>query len=410
MPRHLNLLLVYITIAYLVQGAAEHFCLPAQPLENFLLSGKQWDAAQIAALFAVLMLPWTCKPIFGIASDMLFRAERGSLLTISFAIGAIGYLLALVDESMLLPGFLIAGCGLSWSTALLYGEVAARCSEQELRIVLPMQAFAYYSALMAAMTAGGWLCHTLAPYAALRVASECAAILCAGGAITSAWMLRRAEEASPPSRPAWRELTAGILNKSYLSIAAFIFLWNLSPAFGTPLYVHYTKTLHLSQLAIGNINSCNSVGMLAGALIAGIPMAPKRQITLTIATASCAPLLFLFVSDFISAAIAEFARGLSTMLGIIVIYTMGAQVAKPRLETALTSVLIAVYNFGTQISSVVGGYLYVHVFFGNLHPLLFLSSATTAACILPWLYVQRISSWTPQLGNPRATSSVTAAE
>lgn len=410
MPHHLRPLLVYIMIAYVVQGSAEHFCLPAQPLENFLLAGKHWDAAQIAASFAVLMLPWTCKPIFGIASDMFFRAGRRMLLTLSFAIGAIGYLLALVNESMLMPGFLIAGCGLSWSTALLYGEVAARCREHELRAVLPMQAFAYYSALMAAMTAGGWLCHTLAPYAALRAACEYAALLCAGGAIASVWMLRESAESTPQVRPAWRELTAGILNKNYLSIAAFIFLWNVSPAFGTPLYVHYTKTLHLSQFAIGSINSCNSAGMLVGALIAGIPMAPKRQVALTIAAASCAPLLFLFVSDFLSAAIVEFARGVSTMLGIIVIYTMGAQVAKPRLETALTSLLIAVYNFGTQISSVTGGYLYVHVFFGNLYPLLFLSSAATAACILPWLYVQRLSSWAPQLGNPGRTSSVTAAE
>ena len=68
--------LIFIA-AYICQGISQHFCLIAQPLNNFLKNGLHLDAGQVSVAVSALMLPWVIKPIYGLMADYFGFARAG---------------------------------------------------------------------------------------------------------------------------------------------------------------------------------------------------------------------------------------------------------------------------------------------------------------------------------------------
>jgi|AGTN01.1.fsa_nt_gi Major Facilitator Superfamily. len=382
-----NVVLSYIILAYSVQGLAEHFCLPAQPLDNYFLKVHQWDAAQVAAYLAVLMIPWTIKPLFGVVTDLVVPASKRVYLTISFAVAACGYLAALAFPSQMLAGLLISGCGLSWGTALLFGLAVETFDSLVLKKALSVQAVAYYSTCAGAGVLGGLLCHEFSPVSTLQWAFLIAAISCMLAAVVSATLLREASEApfkaaSRRRPPSFAALKDAVCNRDFVLVAFFIWLWNFSPGFGTPLYFHYTNTLHFTQAEIGRFNGTNAAGMLMGAML--YPLISRwsagREVYAAIALAVTSTLSYCLLGTAFSAFALEFFRGIASILGILAMYCLVAKVCRPGLETLITCLLIAIYNFASQMSGVLGGYLYSHAFHNRLWPLLLVSAAMTGGC------------------------------
>lgn len=384
-----NVVLGYIILAYSVQGLAEHFCLPAQPLDNYFLKVHNWNAAQVAAYLAVLMIPWTIKPLFGVVTDLILPASKRAYLTISFVVAALGYFAALVFPSQMLIGLLISGCGLSWGTALLFGLAVKSFDSVGLRRALSVQAAAYYSTCAGAGILGGLLCHRFSPLSALQWAFLIAAVSCMLAAVMSVTLLR--DGSGPPAtaitvrrRPSFAMLKSAVWNRDFAFVAFFTWLWNFSPGFGTPLYFHYTNTLQFTQSEIGRFNGTSSVGMLVGALL--YPLISRwsrgREVYTAIALSVASTLSYCLLCTAFSAFVLEFFRGFASILGVLTIYYLVSKVCRPGLETMITSVVIAVYNVATQMSGVCGGYLYSHVFHNQLWPLLFVSAAMTGGCAL----------------------------
>lgn len=383
-----KILLLYIVIAYLVQGLAEHFCLLAQPLDNYFLKVQHWDAAQVSVFLAMLMVPWTIKPLYAVISDGLpiLGSTKRTYLFLSFLIAAgCNVVAALCDPNSMSFSLVTASCGMAAATALLCGLVVQTYNTDAVRKIFSVQAGAYYCACIGAAYLGGWICQAFTPERALSIACIACALACLVATVASAAFI--AERPAPIGKQVSRAI-AGVrqclTSRQFYAVAVFIWCWNFSPSFGTPLYFHYTNVMHFPQNVIGQVNSVNAAGMLLGALgyrlLCGSRLNRAMQLHVCIWASVVSTVSFVFLRDVPSATVLELIRGLTSMMGILSIYGLAADVSPRHVETIATATLISIYNFATQASTVVGGNLYVHVFHNNLMPLLLVSSATTALC------------------------------
>jgi hypothetical protein len=379
---------LYIALSYLGQGFAQHFCLLSQPLDNFFLKSCRWSAAEVASYMALLMVPWTLKPVFGFLVDFfpLPGSSKRFYLTASFSIAALCY-----AATVPLGGFgfsltvllFISSAALACASATLLGLVVQKFKGASVSYVIAWQNFMYYAALMGAGLLAGRLCQTPLPFQAVQTATLISSCVCGVLAVISFFFV---QEFSTPRQPMTlfaSRFRAVCANKAFFLAALFVFCWSFSPGFGTPLYFHYTNVLHLKQEFIGQANGINSVGMLAGAVLYASlrRLLPTMQMRISILAAVLSTSLFVIVTPKSVLAL-EFCHGVTSMLGALSASAIIASVSPPAMETLASALLIGVYNLGTQSGGVVGASLYTHVFACRLSPLLLVSAAATFGCYI----------------------------
>lgn len=385
--------MLYIALSYLGQGFAQHFCLLAQPLDNFFLRICRWNAAEVASYMVLLMVPWTLKPAFGFLVDIfpLPGSSKKFYLLGSFLLAAICYAgvafatCVNVCSTVLL---VLSSAALACASATLLGLVVQRFRGESVSYIIAWQNFMYYIALMGAGLLAGNLCQFHQPIDALRIAAMLSSLVCGLLALITCFLIEEFPSQRRPVNFFTARLKSLCTNKTFLFAALFVFCWSFSPGFGTPLYFHYTNVLHLKQSTIGLANSTNSVGMLLGATLYALlrRFMPTLQIQFSLIAAVVTTLLFIAVSPSSVLAI-EFCHGVTNMLGALTASAIIAHVSPRALETLASALLIGVYNLGTQAGTVVGANLYTHVFGSNLSPLLAVSALTTAGCCIlaQWL-------------------------
>lgn len=396
---------LYLVAAYLTQGVAQHFCLIAQPLEFYLLKNQHYSAAQVTWFLSVLMIPWIVKPVFGVLSDFypLAKTRRKSYLLIAAAVATAGFagLAVLTTQPVLLLNSMLAtlvatSAAMALSTVVLCALVAAESHKQPAlsRVLFSLQAGAYYAASIGCGLLGGYLCQKLQPADALRFAALCCA---AATAIVFFFSLKLEETAvgARQSLRSYRRLVwATVRSRKFIAVAAFTFLWNLSPSFGTPLYFYFTQHLKFDQAFIGQLAAVNSFGMLCGAglfrlLTIWLPC-PRKQAVTAVVAGVLSNLGYLLCTDAQSAVVLEFARGLTAMVAILTIYGYAADVCPKRITATTVGLVIAVYNLGSQLGAIVGANAFTYWAHGMIQPLAVLSAAFTAACLIAAKYLPEI--------------------
>jgi MFS family permease len=386
--------LTYVVLAYITQGIAQHFCLIAQPLEYYMLKTLSLNAAQVAALLSVLMIPWMIKPVFGILSDSLpfVGYRRKSYLSLFYGLSGICYLASAAAQSieLLMAALFLTAMGMAAGTAIICGlTLEVGRPDAETRRFQAVQAVSYYSANIGSFLLGGYLCGHLAPSTALSVAAAIAAIPCLITACAS-WLLVKEEKTKlkPPSVKALREKLAPAKFKRLLYVALFMCCWSFSPGFGTPLYFHQTKDLGFDQIFIGQLGALFSVGMIAGALFyrkfLDKKCTPHKQAKIAVIVGTTSTLAYLLLGSQASAICLELFRGFAEMIAILLVYGLAADVSPKKFESTTIALLVAAYNIAEQISINVGASLYTFVFKDGFAPLIVVSAITTLAC---WLLI-----------------------
>lgn len=377
-------LTAYIFLAYFGQGLAQHFCLITQPLDNFFLKVCHWNASQVAAFMALLMIPWTVKPIFGFISDgwPIFGSTKKAYLGLGFATGGIGYLLAInANSSFMTLNLLLSSAGLACASAVSLGLIVQTYNATVLPYIFSLQLFAYYLALICSGVLAGWLCNQRTPQEALHIAFWIASAICLATAIITPFLVQEKRITSHSPRMLFALIRQILVSRKFYLVAAFIFCWSFSPGFGTPLYFHYTNVLHMSQLRIGEANGYHAFGMLSGVLAYSVlwRLASKLQIQISIWLCVLTTLGFILINSD-NVFMFEYLKGVTAMLGALSINALAASVSVAGIETLATAILMSVYNLGTLSSGVVGASMYTTIFHNSLPPLLIVSAATTASC------------------------------
>ena len=366
------------------------------PLQFLLKNHLHLGPTAMAAFFGLTSLAWYFKPVAGLLSDVvpLWGSRRRNYLVLSgLMAGGFWALLAVVPRhyapllwtliganafavlaSSVAGGLLVeAGQRRGWTGRMgsLRETIIAGTSlaAQPVGGFLVGQAFGWTCGLGAALFLG------LIPAAFL--------------------LLPKADGGERQGRVTGPEILASLApvfrSRVLWLAAAFIFLRDLSPGFGTPLFFYQTNVLHFSPSFLGWLGALYNGAAIAGALLYAwlctrLPLA--RLLTAGIMLSALGSLLFLGYHSHGSALVIQ---GVSGLLGIIVsvaLMDLAGRAAPVGAEAMSYSLLMSAANLGLTCSDILGSALYekLHVPFPVL---ICVSAATTALALFALPFIPR---------------------
>ncbi len=384
--------MLFFATVFVVEGIGQgRVGIVFQPI-SFYLKETGWTPLDVTAYLALLNFPWVIKPVFGLVSDFvpLFGYRRKSYLVIASLVAAVsfGWISRLSDPAEIAPLFLLTAYAMATASTLCGALLAENGQKYGLSNAFVSQQWLwFYIAVMASSFAGGILIQQLGAQDAFQASAAIAAIAPVAMLLATLYLLD--EEKTPINRTellrTLRSAIAALTSRRLYLAAAFLFLYAFAPGFGTPLYYHMTDGLRFSQSYIGILGSIASAGWIAGALIHRFflqAMSTQRQLYLSIVVGTLSAASFLLLSGEVSAAIVNFANGIALMIATISMLTLAADFCPSRAEGFAFAGLMSVMNLADVFSANVGAFLYDKVFDSNMAPLIIVSAASTAVCVV----------------------------
>lgn len=385
-------------LLYFLQGIGEPTeGLIAQPVRSLL---KSWNDSpeQITAFVALLALPWSIKPLYGLLTDFLPLAgyRRKAYLVLSSLAALAGFaglsLWPLPDgDHAWLMLLLLPTVGVAFGDvvvdALMIEHGQSRGLTGRLQSV---QWAAIYAASILTGVAGGYLSgHQLYQTSFLLCALVAALML--GLSISSVDEPRRPAHLAG-FRSSLRSLWSGMCSPVVLSVSLLIFLFEFNPFSMTVLYLHMTEDLHFSEEFYGLTRSIVAVASIFACVGYGfycrrVPM--RRLVHLSIAMGIVSTLAFWLLWNSPLACLVSFAFGFAYTTATLVQLDLAAQACPPAAAGTIFAAIMALSNLSTSLSTFLGGFLYQKgiALWGHtvsFNVLVALGALTTAAC---WLVV-----------------------
>lgn len=381
---------------YFAQGIAQFSGLMSQPVTFYFKEVLGYAADTAEVYLAILTLPWTIKPLYGLLSDFLplFGYRRKTWLIAMNTMAALGFLwlAGCTDGSQIRLALIFTAIGTAASDVIIDALMVEK--GQEFKITEKIQATQWFWFSVAAIgtsVLGGYLIDWLGASKALSVAAYITMIAPVSVVLFS-WFMLEEKKAQINKEEFWATvggLKNSVRSKTLWAVVFFICFWEFSPSFGTPFFYHMTDNLGFSQKFIGWLSATGAVGMLLGSAVYGFYFAKKTlrfQLIFSILTGVVGTLAYLTLVQ-PSAMAGPIAIALSLIFGAtgmvatLTILTLAAQVCPPKAEGFTFSVLMSVKNGFVKISGIFGAWLFVNVFAESLTPLIWLSALATFACL-----------------------------
>ncbi|MCC7529911.1 MAG: MFS transporter [Candidatus Melainabacteria bacterium] len=396
LSRYARRLIILFGLVYFCQGIGQHVGLISQPLQFFFKQALGLNPAQVTEYLAILTLPWTIKPLYGLVSDYipLFGYRRKTWLLVTNALAASGFLwlFGLNEPTTIVTALMLTAFGTAASDVIIDAVMVENGKKTGMTANFQSVQWLWMNiASVGTSLFGGYLCTVFEPGTAVHVAAMIA--MCAPLAVMAAsWLIVREEKTAvnlSEMKATTKSLFAGFKSKTLWAVIAFLAFWNFSPSFGSPWYYHQTDTLLFSQAFIGILGAVGSAGQVLGAIAYGKFFAKrsmKQQLIFSITTGTIGTLayLLLLTPTGYSQAIAigiNLVFGAAAMIATLATLTLAAQACPPKAEGFTFAALMSVVNGFAQVSAIIGARLYVDVFH-SLLPLILISAAFTFACIL----------------------------
>lgn len=388
-------LMIFFALVFLAQGLGTNSGVLGQPLVYFLKTVLGWAPDHVTRFTAFLIIPWIIKPLYGFLSDRfpLFGYHRKSYL--------FGFNLLAVGSFVWLAGLTSAQA--IWTALLLNGIGAAACSTITEAVLVEngnslgmsgkfLNAQWLWASIASCIAAlgGGWLAGHLGPQSAFHTAAwigACAPI----GVLIGVWFLIPEERNSTPVAKRQVPTMGSIFKNRTLWIAgAFLFLWNIVPSFGTPLYYRMTDELKFSQEFIGILGAIGAGGSVLGAFVylwLAKRVNLKNLLYLSVALGVILNGSYLLFNNHVAAIIINLAGGIMGQVILVAILTVAAHVTPKKSEGFTYALLMSVVNLSGQAASNIGAWMYVHMFHSHITPVIIIATVATAATaiMVPWL-------------------------
>jgi len=390
--RHVRRLMLFFALAYLVEGVGQvGVGIIGQPL-NFFLKGLGWTPVRISLSLAVLNLPWVIKPVWGLISDFvpLFGYRRRAYLVLAnlAATAAYGWIALDGAPDHLVLALTLTAFAMAIASTLCGALLVENGQRYAASAAFVAQQWLWFNvATVATALAGGLLVQTLPAGAALRAAAAVAAVtplLAVGGALALVDEQRTRVDWTELRRTS-RALLRALASRRLLVIGGFLFFYNFSPGFGTPLYFHLTDTLRFSQAYIGTLSAIGSAGWIGGALLHRLflrDLSSRALLNVSLLGGTLATLAYLLLRGPQSAAAIYFLNGAASMIAYVASLTLAADYCPERSEGFVFAALMSVTNLAAPLGDSIGAFLYEHAFGGALAPLIVVSAAATASVFL----------------------------
>ncbi len=370
----------------------------AQPVRSLLKSWGQ-TTAQITTFSALLALPWSLKPLYGLLTDFVplagTRRRSYLLLTSAITAAALLYLYAVPPAAgraeLLLVLLLIPTTGIAFSDVLVDALMVETGQPRGLTGRLQsVQWAAMYLATILAGSVGGLLSQ--------RGQQQSGFLICGLAALVTfgltLWFVeepvRRTQRV--PLRSAVASLWDVWRSPGVWSTGLFLFLWNFNPFNTAVLHLHMTGELGLSQQFYGNTVSLVAAAAVVASIAYGfycrrVPF--PILIHLSIVLGIVSTLAYCWLDGPRSAVLISLAVGFTYMTASLVQFDLAARVCRPATAGTTFAVLMALSNLGMSLSTAVGGRWYER--WGQTWDprvafqwLVAVGAASTAAC---WLLV-----------------------
>lgn len=396
--RRMSWLVVFFGLAYFCQHFGQAGLI-RQPLEFYMKEVLHYGADQIATFFAILTLPWVIKPLYGLITDYLplYGYRRKSYLLIMNILAVGGFLLitGVNDTTAIQTALLITAFGTAFSDVAIDGLMIELGKKTGKTAEFQSTQWLWFNgAMVLSSLAGGLFTQYLPVESAFKVAAVVTAVFPAIVTVATWFMVK--EEPTKANLTMMKETSKGLLealkSKTIWLVIGFICFWQFSPSFGTPMYLHMTDTLKFSQAFIGTLGAIGACAAVAGALFFNRVLAEKVNTkTLLYWSAGLGvvgTLSYMLLIDPATTGTATTAIILGVVFGItgqiatLAVLNLAAQACPKRVEALAFASIMSVYNFSAQGSSIFGSWLYEHMFEKSLAPLVLVSAAFTALCLL----------------------------
>ena len=399
----------FFAVLYFVQSVGDPTSgLVAQPVRSLLKSWGESPAA-LGALMAILAVPWTIKPLFGLLSDFvpLFGSRRRNYLLL--ANGGAALSLLLLACVPIAPGslWLLFLLLLPTTMAIALGDVIVDALMVEKGQPLGLTG-RFQSIQWAAANAALLLTGVLGGYVAEQRLQSVAFALCGVlwvFAFAVAWRYAGDHEDTHLDAASLRETGAALLgvlhNKLFLAVCALLTLWSFNPVWGSVLYVHMTEDLGFSEQDFGNVTSAFFLGSLIGSVGYGIYCRSVRLSTLlhlSILAAVVSNAVYWQLGSMTSAYIVSLMAGAAYMTGTLIQLDLTARIIPATAAATVFATVMALTNFAGSGSEALGGWLVEAVTASSGRETAFtvVVAVSVAAAMSCWLLVPVLRRAAPQ--------------
>lgn len=396
LARYAKRLVFLFGLVYFCQGLGQHVGLISQPLQFFFKEALGLNPAQVTEYLAVLTIPWTIKPLYGLLSDFipLFGYRRKTWLLATNALAAAGFLwlFGLTNPATVVIALMLTAFGTAASDVIIDAVMVENGKKTGMTAKFQSVQWLWINlASVGTSLLGGYLCTLFTPGTALHIAAIIA-LFAPLSVMVASWLIVQEDKSTvniADLKATTASLVSSFKSKTLWAVIAFLAFWNFSPSFGSPWYYHQVDTLGFTQSFIGILAAVGSAGQVLGAIVYGKYFSKrslKQQLVFSIVTGTIGTLAYLFLltpsgySQAIAIAI-NLVFGAAAMIATLATLTLAAQACPPKAEGFTFAALMSVVNGFAQISAIVGARLYVNVFH-SLLPLILLSAAFTFACFL----------------------------
>jgi Na+/melibiose symporter-like transporter len=142
------------------------------------------------------------------------------------------------------------------------------------------------------------------------------------------------------------------------AVAAFLFLWNFNPFTRSVQQAYSTEELGFSQQFYGALVSIQAVAEVGACVLYGFVcrrIAFGRLLHLSILTGIASTLAYVFMTDRISAVVANIVFGVTYQLGMLVTMDLAARVCPIASAGTTFAILMAVCNTALTAATYSGG-------------------------------------------------------
>ena len=360
---------IFFAALYFVQSVGDPTSgLIAQPVRSLLRSWGESPAA-LGVLMALLAVPWTIKPVFGLLSDFvpLFGSRRRNYLLLANGVAAASLLLLAFIP--LAPGnrWLLFALLLPATMAIALGDVIVDAlmveKGQPLGLTGRFQSIQWTAANIALLLTG-----VLGGYVAEARLQSLAFALCGSlwlFAFVVAWSYADDRTDAHLDAKSFGETGAALLgvfrDPLFLAICALLTLWSFNPVWGSVLYLHMTEGLGFSEQDFGNVTSAFFAGSLIGSIGYGIYCRSVRLSTLlhlSILAAIVSNAVYWQLGSLTSAYSISVVAGAAYMTGTLIQLDLTARIIPARAAATVFAIVMALTNFAGSASEAFGGWLF----------------------------------------------------
>ena len=387
--------LVFGTL-YFLQGIGEPTAgLIAQPARCLL---KEWGRpdGDITAFMALLSMPWSFKPLYGLLTDFvpIFGTRRKGYLLLAAAATAVSLIGLFAFPVPRGSAGALLGCLMVPALAVALADVASDAlmieRSQSLGVTGPLQATQWgclYAAGIVTGLLGAELCGDQREYGAFLICGL-------GGLLTLALVflcVREPARTQPPQQ--WGDSLRALAGaRSMLAIGAFLFLWNFNPFSNTVLQLYMTGALGFSEEFCGLTVVLTAVVSVVASVAYGLyctRIQMSKLVHLSIALGIVSTLGYAAVVDERSALLVTVGVAFTYMTAVLIQLDLAARTCPPETAGTVFALLMALENLSGSVSTWLGGILYDAGkgrwgSRGSFQVLVLIGAALTACC---WLVV-----------------------